>query len=255
MPEPDDTATTAAPDPVLALLWRDRSQAPPVRRGPRQKVTLDEVVAAGIEVADADGLAALSVRGVAQRLGIGAMSLYTYVPGRDELVILMVDDVLGRTPLPSHADDLSVRLATVAELAYAEFVAHPWLLEVEGLRAWLGPHSSERYEWQLAAVDGVGLNDIDMDQTVTLLVGIAATAVRSRHAVLAAERRSGQTELEWWTANAAALGEAMAGRDFPVASRVGQAAGEAHQAASDPEGQFRFALEVAVGGLLARLQR
>ncbi len=241
-------------DPVLTLLWRDPHQQPPVRRGPKPKVTLDAVLDSAIDVADADGLAALSMRGLAQRLGLATMSLYTHVPGRDQLVVLMVDHVLHRSDRPPHHDDARRRLEAVAQSAYDELGAHPWLLDVEGLRTWLGPHAVERYEWQLTAVDGLGLTDVEMDQAVALLDGIAATAVRSRHAVVAAERRSGQTELEWWRANAGALAELMGDRRFPLASRVGQAAGELYQAVSDPERQFRFALDRVVDGLLSPLQ-
>ena len=72
------------PGPVLPLLWRHvaaRARRPaPRAAGPKQKLTVDEVVDAAIEIADRDGLAALSMRGLAQQLGLGAMSLYTYVP-------------------------------------------------------------------------------------------------------------------------------------------------------------------------------
>lgn len=238
-------------DPLLPLLWRDSAGEQEVRRGPKQKTTLDAVIDAGIAVADADGLDSLSMRGLAARLGLGAMSLYTYVPGRDELVVLMVDQALGRGHRPQHGAQPRRRLEAVAHSAYAEYQAHPWLLDVTGLRAWLGPHAAERYEWQLTAVEGLGLTDVEMDQAVSLLEGIAATAARARHAVVAAERRSGQTELEWWQNNAAALAQAMGGREFPLASRVGQAAGELYQAATDPDRQFRFALDRAVTGLLA----
>lgn len=237
----------------MPLLWRDRQQPTPLKRGPKQKVSLEEVVEAGISLADGEGLAAVSMRAVAQRLGVGAMSLYTYVPGRDDLVVLMVDETLLRTELPPHDDDLRTRLRTVAQVAYAEAVAHPWLMEVDGLRAWVGPGASERYEWQLQAVEGIGLDDIEMDLTVALLAGIATTAARARHAVAAAERRSGQTEAQWWYANAEALGEAIGDGEYPLASRVGQAAGELYQAAADPEAQFRFGLEAVIDGLLGRL--
>lgn len=237
-------------DPVLPLLWRAPGHPPPVRRGPKQKVSLDLVLDAAIELAESDGLAALSMRGLAHTLGLGAMTLYTYVPGRDELVVLMVDHVLGRTRRAAHSDNWRRRLESVAESAYAELSAHPWLLEVDGLRAWLGPHVAERYEWQLSAVDGLGLSDVEMDQSVLLLEGIAATAVRSRHAVVSAERRSGRTEMEWWEANAEAMAELVGDRRFPLASRVGQSAGEVYHAATDPERQFRFALDRVVDGLL-----
>ena len=237
-------------DPVLPLLWREPGHLPPVRRGPKPQVSLDAVLDAAIEIAGAEGLAALSMRGLAQTLGLGAMTLYTYVPGRDELVVLMVDHVLGRSHRPPHSDDVRRRLESVAESAYAELSTHPWLLEVDGLRAWLGPHVADRYEWQLSAVDGLGLSDVEMDQSVVLLEGIAATAVRSRHAVVSAERRSGRTELQWWEANAEAMAELVGDRRFPLASRVGQSAGEVYQAATDPERQFRFALDRVVDGLL-----
>ena len=89
-----------------------------------------------------------------------------------------------------------------------------------------------------------------MDQAVSLLDGVAATAVRAQHTVVAAERRSGLTELAWWEANAEPLQQAMGDREFPLAARVGQATGELYQAARDPERQFRFALDTVVDGLL-----
>ena len=245
-----------APDRARPLLWRDATgEAPAPRKGPRPTVSDDDVVDAGIEVADAQGLVALSMRGLAERLGIGAMTIYTYVPGRDELLVLMTDQALGRSDRPAHPDDLRRRLESVAEAAYAEYAAHPWLLEVAGLRAWLGPHAADRYEWQLGAVEGLGLTDVEMDQTVALLDGCAASAVRAQQEVELAERHSGMTELEWWEANAGLLAELMAGRDYPLAGRVGQAAGEAYQAASDPERQFRFSLARIVDGIVVHLER
>ena len=249
-----DPSHDPAPDRALPLLWRSATASPP-RRGPRPKVSVDDVVDVGIEVADADGLEAVTMRGLAERLGIGAMTIYTHVPGRDELLVLMTDQALGRTRRPAHPDDLRRRLEQVAEVSHDEYAAHPWLLEVAGLRAWLGPHAADRYEWQLTAVDGLGLSDLEMDQAVALLDSSAASAVRARQDVVRAERLSGQTELEWWEANAGPLGDLMAGRDYPLAARVGQAAGEAYQAAQDPERQFRFSLDRVVDGLLAHLGR
>ena len=245
------------PDPSLRLLWRHvvpTSDAGPVRRGPKQKLSVDEVVDAAIEIADRDGLDALSIRGLATALGLGAMSLYTYVPGRNELVVLMVDQVLGRTDLPPlPADDLRARLELVARTQYADVRAHPWLLDVAGVRPWLGPHMAERYEWQLSAVEGVGLDDLEMDQTVALLAGFASNIARAEHAVRRAERESGMTDLEWWEANAETLGEVMAHRSYPLAGRVGQAAGEAYQAASDPGRELEFGLDRIVDGLFAHI--
>jgi AcrR family transcriptional regulator len=245
------------PDPALRMLWRHAAPAPEgaaARRGPKQKLTVDEVVDAAIELADRDGLAALSMRGLAQQLGLGAMTLYTYVPGRNELVVLMVDQVLGRTELPELPDDLRERLELVARTQHADVRAHPWLLEVTGVRPWLGPNMGDRYEWQLSAVEGIGLDDIAMDQTVALLAGFATNIARAEHERKRAERESGMTELEWWEANAETLGELMAHRHYPLAGRVGTAAGEAYQAASDPGRELEFGLARIIDGLIAHLE-
>jgi AcrR family transcriptional regulator len=245
------------PDPSLRLLWRHVAPASdaPVRRGPKQRLSVDEVVDAAIEIADREGLAALSMRGLAQRLGLGAMTLYTYVPSRNDLIVLMVDQVLGRGKLPTLPDDLRGRLELIARTQYADVRAHLWLLEVSGLRPWLGPGSADRYEWQLSAVEGIGLDDIEMDQTVALLVGFATNIARAEHEVRLAERASGMSELEWWEANAETVGELMSQRDYPIAGRVGSAAGEAYQAATDPGRELEFGLARIIDGLLAYLDR
>ncbi len=244
------------PDRVLPLLWRHASPSPEQaapRRGPRQRLTVDDVVDAAIEIADRDGLAALAMRGLAQHLGIGAMTLYTYVPNRTDLIVLMVDQATGRTTLPAHADDLRERLEQVARVQYEDCRRHPWLLEVTGVRAYLGPHMADRYEWQLGAVEGIGLDDIEMDQTVTLLATFGTGVARAEQAVRHAERETGMTDAVWWEANYEALGEVMAGRDYPLAGRVGTAAGEAYQAASDPGRELEFGLARIIDGVLAHI--
>ncbi len=257
MPPPSGPAEPAPPDPALPLLWRHRTPADPqpaTRRGPRQKLTVDDVVDGAIELADRDGLAALSVRGLAQHLGVGAMSVYTYVPSRNTLITLMVDQVMGRTRLPAMPDDLRERLRLVARTQYDDCRRHPWIMEVSGLRPWLGPASADRYEWQLSAVEGIGLDDIEMDQAITLLVGFAASIARRDHEVRRAEQESGLTDLEWWEANTDALTEVMTGHDYPLAGRVGMATGQAYQAASDQTRELDFGLERILDGLLAFLE-
>lgn len=244
-------------DPTLPLLWRHvlpaGEDAP--RRGRPPKVSVDAVVDTAIELADRDGLEAVSMRTLAERLGVGAMTLYSYVASRDDLVVLMFDQVLGRTELPPLAGDLRARLTTVAEVQLAECRAHPWLLDVVGVRPWLGPNVADRYEWQLSAVEGVGLDDIEMDQTITLVAGFATNIARAEHAVRQAERQSGMTDLEWWEANGEELGRVMAGRDYPIAGRVGSAAGEAYQAGTDPNRELEFGLARILDGIEAHVSR
>ncbi|MGV9327181.1 TetR/AcrR family transcriptional regulator [Streptosporangium sandarakinum] len=77
------------PDHGVELLWRE------AEREPRPGLSLRRIVRAAIELADAEGLEGLSMRKVADRLGFTTMSLYRHVPGRDQLVDLMRDEVLG----------------------------------------------------------------------------------------------------------------------------------------------------------------
>ena len=243
------------PDPVLRLLWHYDDGAPSgSRRGRKQRLSVDDVVDAAIRVADRDGLPGLSMRLLATELGLGAMSLYTYVPGRDELVVLMVDRVLGRRELPAMPDDLRDRMALVARVQYQDCHEHPWLLEVSGMRAWMGPGASDRYEWQLSAVEGVGLDDIEMDQTVALLMGFAGNVARGQQHMRQDERTSGLTQAEWWAANADELGVVMAGREYPLAGRVGATTGEAYQAATDPAREMEFGLARIIDGLISYIE-
>src|SRR5215213_1914293 len=97
-------------DRTLMLLWRKTLGTPQGTRGPKQRVSVDEVIRAGIEVADAEGLPAFSMRKVADRLGLKLMSIYTYVPGRSELIGLMVDEAAGEQELPPHEGPLRQRI-------------------------------------------------------------------------------------------------------------------------------------------------
>lgn len=83
-------AVEEGPDRTVELLWRK----PPV---PRQGLSVDAIVRAAVEIADADGIEALSMRRVGERLGFTSMSLYRHVPGKAQLVELMCDAVLADT--------------------------------------------------------------------------------------------------------------------------------------------------------------
>lgn len=58
-----------------------------------------------------------------------------------------------------------------------------WLLDVSGVRPWLGPHMAGRYEWQLSTVERIGLDDLEMDQTIALLAGFASNGARAGNGV------------------------------------------------------------------------
>lgn len=237
------------PDRTLELLWRRTLGTPQGTRGPKQRFSVDEVIQAGIAVADAEGLPAFSMRKVADRLGLKLMSIYTYVPGRAELIGLMVDEVTGEREHPPHRGDLRERLTGVAWHLWDEYHRHPWLLQVESSRPWIGPNGSERYEWQLAALDGAGFTDLEMDQIVTMIgaftAGSASTSVAARRTA----EQTGISDADWWAVNAPILERVMPPGAYPLAGRVGTAAGQEYNAVGDPDRSFRFGLARLLDGV------
>jgi AcrR family transcriptional regulator len=242
-------------DRTLGLLWRRTLGTPQGSRGPRQRVSVDEVVRAAIAVADEEGLPAFSMRKVADRLGLKLMSIYTYVPGRSELIGLMVDEVAGEQELSPHEGPIRERMARVAQQLWDEFHRHPWLLQVENSRPWIGPNGSDRYEWQLAAIEGAGFTDLEMDQVVTLLSSFTAGAARASVDAARTAERSGISDLEWWEINAPVLERLMPGENYPISGRVGQVAGQEYNAVGDPARSFRFGLDRVLDGLEVLLKR
>lgn len=243
MTRPPDSARV-----LLELLWRH--ELPPRRggRGPRQTVSVDEVVAAAIGLADREGYEKVSVRAVAAELGLRPMSLYTYVPSKDALTVLMVDAVaLEDAPIPAGLP-VRDRLVAVARQIRDEYLAHPWLFEVPSWRMVLGPGRTRRYERHLAAVDGAGLDDIEMDRVIAVLSQFATGNART--ALAAARSVREQSDADWWAAHGPVLEQVMPVADFPLSARVGAAVGELYQAPGDPAGDFDYGLQRLIDGIL-----
>jgi AcrR family transcriptional regulator len=242
-------------DRTLTLLWRRTLGTPQGSRGPRQRVSVDDVVRAAIDVADAEGLPAFSMRKVADRLGLKLMSIYTYVPGRSELIGLMVDEVTGEQELPPHEGTLRERITAIARQLWDEYHRHPWLLQVDNTRPWIGPNGSNRYEWQLAAIEGAGFTDLEMDQVVTLLSGFAASSARTSIDARRTAEQSGMSDAEWWEINKPVLERVMPLDAYPISGRVGTVAGQEYNAVGDPARSFSFGLNRILDGLADLLDR
>ena len=239
------------PDRTLRLLWRHRLGDPVGSRGPKQRSSVDVVVDTAIEIADEEGMEALSIRRIAERLGLKPMSVYTYVPGKAELIDLMVDRAAGEEPLPEPAGSLRERLEQVARLGWNEYLRHPWLLSIDTSRPPLGPNVSDRWEWSLRAIEGLGLSDLDMDQVITLVTGFVAGPARAYVDAERLHRTSTESDEEWWARNAPVLEQIMDPSRYPISGRVGTAAGEEYGAAADPARAFEFGLARLIDGIEA----
>jgi AcrR family transcriptional regulator len=118
---------TDLPRAVRALWGLDD---PAGRRGPKRSLSVQAIGAAAVEIADADGLAAVSMASVAQRLGTTAMSLYRYVASRQELEVVMVDLALGPAPELHPRRSWRHELEDWARADAQQLAAHPWALDV-----------------------------------------------------------------------------------------------------------------------------
>lgn len=246
------TEYTGTGDPVrsMELLWDSEERG--VKRGPRPKLRMAEVVQTAIDLADRSGLAALSMRKLAEELGVTAMSLYTYVPGKGELLDLMTDAVCAETARPEPGDlTWRERLTRIAHENWALYRRHPWLLQVATNRPVLGPNLIAKYDYELRAVEGIGLTDVEMDMTIALLADFVHGSVRAALNQAQAQAHTGMTELEWWEKFQPLLAKVFDADRFPVATRVGAAAGEEFQAAAAPERTFAFGLERLLDGVAA----
>ena len=241
---------TGDPARSMALLWRT---SPPGRRSP-SGVDVDRVVTAAVEVADRDGLAAVTMRGVAAALGVGAMTLYTHVPGKGELVDLMLDRVLAEAypdEEPVTSGPWRGRLTAMAWANWHLFLRHPWAAQIATGRPPLGPNLLAKYELELRAVDGLGLPEVQMDLLVTLINDFVRGTVGGVHERTEAQAETGITEDQWWAATEPFLDRVFDPARFPTVARVGPVAGAELQAAYAPEQSFRFGLERLLDGVAA----
>jgi AcrR family transcriptional regulator len=229
---------------------------PAGRRGPRPGLSVERIVSGAIEIADRDGLCAVTMRGVAESLGVGPMALYTYVPGKAELLDLMLDAVYGEMP---RAEWVSTgwrdRLATVARDNRELFDAHPWAAAVSTSRPPLGPGLMSKYEHELSALATAGLDDVETDAALTFLLDFVRCSALATHDVRAVHRDSGMTDEQWWTATAPLLARVIDAATYPTAARVGTAAGAAHGGAYSPDHAWEFGLERVLDGLGVLIER
>ncbi len=252
---PAESSGSADPARTIALLWGTRDMP---HRGPRHSLTTLQVVEAAITIADADrDLAALSMRRVAEALGVGTMSLYTYVASRAELVEAMLDAAYGEA-VPDLAGIGAVSwqegLHRIAAVNWQLYLRHPWMLQVFTGRPPLGPNTIVKYELELRVVDGIGLTDTEMDAVLTVLHTHVEGVARRKVEAANTERRTGISDAQWWEAAAPALAAVFDPNRYPLAARVGQAAGQEHQAAHNPEHAYRFGEARLIDGVAALIR-
>ncbi|PSK85032.1 TetR family transcriptional regulator [Murinocardiopsis flavida] len=253
----------ADPERSTELLWGV---------GSRRGLSLDSIVRAAVELADAEGLAAVSMRRLADRLGFTTMALYRHIPGKSELLALMCDAVHGENhgggPAEPGTEDGTGpgtedgavpgagpdgegggwrdALAAWAREAMALHRRHAWLAESDDARQVPGPNIVARYDRGLGIVAATGLAPAQVVASVDLVGGFVDSTARQAAAAARAEARSGVSHEEWW-----------GGRDslyahldrYPALTRLYRES--AYDAPLDP---FEFGLQRVLDGVAALIR-
>lgn len=229
----------------LELLW-DFADKP--GRGRKPGLTLDRIVAAAVAVADADGLEAVSMRRIAADLGVGAMSLYRYVPGKAELLDLMLDSVcvLSET---GPATDWRTAVERHAREGMDLYLRHPWMLQVDQARPVLGPNALAGMEHALGWLNGMDLSDQERIHVLVIIDGFVSSCARSMVNAKRAEERTGVTDEEFWTTQAPILEKAMSTGKYPRMAALSEEA-----FAGSGEVLFEFGLRLMIEGLRVYLE-
>lgn len=230
----------------LALLWGQPGK--PGRSG----LSIGWIVEAAIRLADAEGVGAVSMRRLAADLGVGTMALYTHVPGKDAMLDVMFDAVLGElyrdAPPKDRPGGWQAGLRAVAEENWAHYKRHPWTLEL-GPRPALGPNTIRKYDAELGPLDGIGLTFVEMNEALSLLLNHVTGVARIEWQLEQERRATGLSDAEWWARHEPLMTEATALMPYQLAGRVGQAAAEAANGLYDPKLAFTFGLDRIIDGI------
>jgi AcrR family transcriptional regulator len=193
------------------LLWDDRS---PSTRGPKAALTPDDVVRAAVEIADGDGLAAVTMNAVATKVGLTTMAIYRYFPNKETLIDAIVDAGMGRPPRSERRGSWRVEVARWARAKRAMLIARPWLAELPFVAAPHGPNWLAWLEALADALSDIGLDGPDIGQMLSIIDaytrGASDTAIS-----LARSRARGSSDEEWTAAVGADLGRAIGDSRFP----------------------------------------
>ncbi|MFD1147280.1 TetR/AcrR family transcriptional regulator [Saccharothrix hoggarensis] len=159
----------ASEDLGTDLLWGSRDKP---ARAPRLALTVDRIADAAIEVADAEGMASVSMQHVAARLDVTKMALYRHVSSKAELVAVMIESAVGDPPdLRAVPGGWRPRLVTWADLMRETWRRHPWLPAATTGERPTGPREVGWTESAVAALGDTGLDGGERMDAVFLLSG------------------------------------------------------------------------------------
>lgn len=209
--------------PRVGSVVADRAQVAPGRRRPGAAAgpTTVDVLTVAVELADADGLAALSMRRVAATLGLPTMSLYRLVRSKEDLLVAMIDAVFSAAGLPPATGSWRARLEALARRQWRVHRRHPWLARALSLsRPQASPALLRLADAELAALEEVVADPVTrFDLHVVLTSFVRGMAVDLAGELDAAADTG--VDADTWADRDPALREALRRHAGPALRRVG----------------------------------
>jgi AcrR family transcriptional regulator len=232
--------------PHLAAAWGLRGRP---TRGPKPSLSQERIVAAGVKLAESEGLAAVSMSRVAAQLGASTMSLYRHVTNKDELLALMMDAAIG--PPPTGAPPGEGWREGLTRFARAErdgLLRQPWILRVPLSAPPMTPNQIAWLEWGLSCMRDTGLRASQKMSVILMLSNYVWRATTVESDLVEGAKAVGSTVEEM----AAGLGQVLARladpRRFPEV-HAAIAEGAFDDAEFEVEDEFTFGLERILDGV------
>ncbi|UYO96453.1 TetR/AcrR family transcriptional regulator [Microbacterium sp. M28] len=226
----------------IALAW---GVAANPQRGPKREMSVERIVETAVELADAEGIGAVSMAAVAAKLGFTPMSLYRYVSAKDDLLLLMQEEATGVPPedVREH-EGWRDRLRALFEAQVLIYLRHPWILSLPITGSPITPNSSAWIEAGLEA-----LADTPLSETERLAVALAMTGQARWYGMVIAgyseqARSTGLTPDEVTAREAALFDRVIAAEEYPHLRRAIDAG-----VFMDERDPFRFATERLLDGI------
>jgi AcrR family transcriptional regulator len=141
-------------------IWERLERLEAAPNPPRTTLKHDQIAGTAVALADAEGLDAVSMRRLADQLGVATMALYRYVANKDELIELMINAAyeFGEAP-PLAPGDWRTAVARLAHGTRTRTLDHPWLVEAQALVPnLLTPARNRAMDWMLGGFEGLAVD-------------------------------------------------------------------------------------------------
>jgi AcrR family transcriptional regulator len=240
----DDHSGTGLPASIEAA-WGLRERA---TRGPKRGLSLERIVAAGVKVAESEGLAAVSMSRVAAALGASTMSLYRYVSAKEELLALMVDAAAGPPPGVIPGEGWRDGLSRWAYALLAVLRRHPWSLRVPISGPPITPNQVAWMEQAISALRGTGLTEPEKISTIMLVSGFVRYWAMLTTDLAEAAQVGGATAGDAASGYGRMLAKLTDRERFPALTAV-IASGAFEGGDEPPDTDFAFGLERVMDGI------